>query len=201
VTVEIVPPVPPAAGPGQDATGRAVLVATLRLCRRTPAEPVDLAAIAAAAGVSEQDVRSRWPSAELVVLEALKNEVAPALVFPDTGDFAADLRAQLAAIARVFGDPAIGPRLRLLATAAARDPLLATAFRERVFRPNRMLSGRRFAAAVQAGQVRADLDVDTAVDLAFGPLWFRLLLGTAPVSEPYARAVAELALSGLRPGG
>ena len=42
--------------------------------------------------------------------------------------------------------------------------------------------------------------MDTAVDLAFGPLWFRLLLSTAPVTEPYAVAVADLAMAGLRPG-
>ena len=69
-------------------------------------------------------------------------------------------------------------------------------FQERVFKPNRMLSTRRFAAAVAIGELRSDLDVDTAVDLAFGPLWFRLLLGTAPVTEEHAVAVAELALSG-----
>jgi hypothetical protein len=183
-----------------DATADAVREATLALCRQVPPVPVDVAAIAAAAGVAEDEVTARWPSAELVVLDALKVEVAPALMFPDTGDFAADLRAQLAAIARVFADPAIGPRLVMLAAAASKDPLLARAFQERVFTPNRMLSTRRFAGAVAAGQLRADLDVDTAVDLAFGPLWFRLLLRTAPVSEAYAVAVADLAMAGLRPG-
>lgn len=179
----------------------AVLEATRELCRQVPPVRVDLAAIAAAAGLTEAEVAARWPTAELVVLEALKAEVAPALVFPDTGDFAADLRTQLAAIARVFGDPALGPRLRLLAAAAAQDPRLARAFGERVFTPNRMLSTRRFAAAVEVGQLRADLDVDTAVDLAFGPLWFRLLLGTAALSEQYAVGVADLVLAGLRPTG
>lgn len=183
---------------GPDATARTVLDATLALCRQVPPVLLDVAAIAAAAGVAEDEVTTRWPSAELVVLEALKVEVAPALMFPDTGDFAADLRAQLAAIARVFGDPAIGPRLRMLSAAASKDPLLARAFQERVFKPNRMLSTRRFAAAVQAGQLRADLDVDTAVDLAFGPLWFRLLLSTAALSEQYAIGVADMALSGIR---
>lgn len=176
-----------------------VLAATLQLCRQVPPVRIDLPAIAAAAGVTEAEVTARWPSAELVVLEALKAEVAPALMFPDTGDFAADLRTQLAAIARVFGDPAIGPRLRLLAGAAARDPQLAGAFQQRVFTPNRTLSTRRFATAVEAGELRPDLDLDTAVDLAFGPLWFRLLLGTAPLSEPYALGVADLVLAGLRP--
>jgi hypothetical protein len=186
---------------GADTLGDSIRAATLSLCKQVPPVPVDVATIAGAAGVTEDEVTSRWPSAELAVLDALKEEVKPALVFPDTGDFPADLRAQLAAIARVFGDPAIGPRLVMLASAASKDPLLSRAFQERVFKPNRMLSTRRFAAAVQAGQLRADLDVDTAVDLAFGPLWFRLLLSTAPVTEDYAVAVADLALLGLRTSG
>ena len=185
---------------GPDGTGRAVLAATLELCRVQPPVPIDLAAIAARAGVPEADVLARWPSAEAVLLDALRGEVAPALVFPDTGDFAADLRAQLVAIARVFADPAIGPRLVALAGAAGRDPAIARAFAERVFKPNRMLSRRRFEQARAAGQLRPEADVDTGIDLAFGPLWFRLLLSTAPLSPEYAAAVAEMALDGLAPG-
>ncbi|MFL6128491.1 MAG: TetR-like C-terminal domain-containing protein [Mycobacteriales bacterium] len=180
-----------------DETGRAVLDATLALCRVEPPVRIDLAAITARSGVTEQDVLARWPSAEAVLLDALRGQVAPALVFPDTGDFAADLRAQLVAIAEVFADPAVGPRLVGLAAAASRDPVIARAFAERVFRPNRMLSRRRFEQAREAGQVRSEVDVDTGIDLAFGPLWFRLLLGTAPLSADYAAAVAELALGGL----
>ncbi len=184
---------------GPDATGQAVLAATLELCRVQPPVRIDLAAIAGRAGVAEADVLARWPSAEAVLLDALKGEVAPALVFPDTGDFAADLRAQLVAIAGVFADPAVGPRLVALAGAAGRDPVIARAFAERVFKPNRMLSRRRFEQARAAGQLRPEVDVDAGIDLAFGPLWFRLLLGTAPLSADYAAAVAELALAGLAP--
>ena len=184
---------------GPDATGRAVLAATLELCRVQPPVPIDLAAIAGRARVAEADVLARWPSAEAVLLDALKGEVAPALVFPDTGDFAADLRAQLVAIAGVFADPAIGPRLVALAATARRDPVIARAFAERVFKPNRLLSRRRFERAREAGQLRPEVDVDAGVDLAFGPLWFRLLLSTAPLSADYAAAVADLALDGLAP--
>jgi hypothetical protein len=60
-----------------------------------------------------------------------------------------------------------------------------------------MLSRRRFEQARAAGQLRPEVDVDAGIDLAFGPLWFRLLLGTAPLSADYAAAVAELALDGL----
>ena len=182
----------PGAGAEPDETGRAVLDATLALCRVDPPVRIELAGIAASSGVSEQAVLARWPSAEAVLLDALRDEIAPALVFPDTGDFAADLRAQLVAIAEVFADPAVGPRLVALAAAASRDPAIARAFAERVFRPNRMLSRRRFEGARQAGQLRPEVDVDTGIDLAFGPLWFRLLLGTAPLSADYAAAVAKL---------
>jgi AcrR family transcriptional regulator len=189
----------PGGADGPDETGRTVLDATLDLCREQPPVRIDLAAIAARSGVAEQDVLARWPSAEAVLLEALRGAVAPALVFPDTGDFAADLRAQLVAIAEVFADPAIGPRLVALAAAASRDPGIARAFAERVFKPNRVLSRRRFEQARAAGQLRPDIDVDTGIDLAFGPLWFRLLLSTAPLSADYATAVARAALIGLAP--
>lgn len=185
---------------GPDDIGKAVLAATLELCRVQPPVRIDLAAVTGASGVAEADVLARWPSAEAVLLDALRAEVAPALMFPDTGDFAADLEAQLVAIARVFGDPAVGPRLVALAGVAGRDPVIARAFAERVFKPNRMLSRRRFEQARAAGQLRPEVDVDTGIDLAFGPLWFRLLLGTAPITPEYAAAVAATALAGLSAG-
>ena len=184
-----------------DETARAVLDATLALCRVQPPVRIDLAAISARSGVAEDEILARWPSPEAVLLDALRDQVAPALVFPDTGDFAADLRAQLGAIAGVFAEPTVGPRLVALAAAASRDPVLARAFAERVFRPNRMLSRRRFEQAREAGQLRREVDLDAGIDLAFGPLWFRLLLSTAPLSAEYAAAVAELALDGLAPRG
>ena len=46
-------------------------------------------------------------------------------------------------------------------------------------------------------QLTTDLDAEIALDLIYGPLFYRLLAGHAPLDEAFAGAVVDLALSGL----
>ncbi len=50
---------------------------------------------------------------------------------------------------------------------------------------------------VERGDVRPEVDVDTATDLLLGPLVFRLLTGHLPLTDSGALALAEAALDGL----
>jgi predicted nucleotidyltransferase len=58
-----------------------------------------------------------------------------------------------------------------------------------------------FARAVERGEASADLDIDVALDLIYGPLYHRLLHGHAPLTERFAEQVVDLALSGILRGG
>ena len=131
------------------------------------------------------------------MVEALLRTVAPHMVFPRTGDLRADLRAQLGATIGLFGDPHIGPHLAALAAEANADPRLSGLFLTKVFTPNRAAARARFELAQEQGQMRTDLDLDTAVDMVFGPIWFRLLLGTGPLDQELADSVSEQAVAGL----
>jgi hypothetical protein len=77
------------------------------------------------------------------------------------------------------------------------DPEAAPFFREF------FLNGRRQAVAVlwdralSRGEVKTSASVDTAIDLLFGPLIFRLLSGHATLTPPEADAIADAALTGL----
>jgi Tetracyclin repressor-like, C-terminal domain len=57
----------------------------------------------------------------------------------------------------------------------------------------------RRRAAQDAGQLAADIDVDLAAELLFGPLLHRWLLRTAPLDARYADALVEHVLTGLSP--
>ena len=175
----------------------AVLESALKLCAEHTYRDFDLADIAARAETDITLVRSRWSAKSFVVVEALLRTVAPHMVFPRTGDIGADLHAQLSATIRLFADPHIGPHLAALSAEANADPRLAGLFLKKVFIPNRAAACARFELAQEQGQMRTDLDLDTAVDMVFGPIWFRLLLGTGPLDEKLAVSIAEQALAGL----
>jgi tetracycline repressor-like protein len=81
--------------------------------------------------------------------------------------------------------------------AMAQRPELAHTVREE------FLAGRRAALAevlrrgVERGDLRPDLDVDLALDVLAGSLFYRLLVTGAPLDEQLAESVADLILRGF----
>jgi AcrR family transcriptional regulator len=176
---------------------REILRATVALCQEKGYDEVGFAAVAAATGVPEGRLKERWRTKSALVIDAFRAAVARDLAFPDTGDFAADLRGQLAAIARIFHDPALGPHLARVIGEGQHDPDVAAQFLERVYTPNRTAARARFQSARAAGQLRSDIELDAAIDLAFAPFWFRLLVKSGPITEDYVDSVVDLAKRGL----
>ncbi|WP_329416207.1 TetR/AcrR family transcriptional regulator C-terminal ligand-binding domain-containing protein [Nocardia vinacea] len=48
------------------------------------------------------------------------------------------------------------------------------------------------------GELAADLDIEYATDLIFGPFWYRLLIGHAPLRPEQAPIDIARLLTGLR---
>ena len=46
--------------------------------------------------------------------------------------------------------------------------------------------------------MRRDLDVEVALDLLYGPLFFRLLMGHAPLDESFMDKVLDAAVRGMK---
>jgi len=178
-------------------TRERIFEAVLGLCRERAYDAFDVGDISRRAGVDEEAVRAGWPAKNLVVMEALLHAVAPHMRFPRTGDIRADLEQQLAATARLFADPGIGPHLRAVISEMHTDARLSETFLRKVYTPNRTVARARFELAQEQGQLRTDIDLDTAVDLVFGSLWFRLLLATGPLTPQLAASITEHALAGL----
>lgn len=178
---------------------RAILAAALELCRELGYAGLTIESIAAHAGVGKQTIYRWWPSKGAVLLDALHHELETGITFPDDGDFAADLHAQVKATVRFLTDPSYGPHLAGLIGEAQRDPDFAADLAERWTMPRRAVIRARFERAKQAGQLRDDVDVDIAIELVYGPLYSRLLLGTGPLDDDFATAHVELALTALRP--
>ena len=52
---------------------------------------------------------------------------------------------------------------------------------------------------VERGDLRSDIDLELAVDLLGGPLFYRLLITGGPIDEQLAQGVTELILRGFAP--
>jgi len=99
-------------------------------------------------------------------------------------------------VSRVIADPLL--ERAELGTEILNDPALAADWAERLDRPLRQLKEERLRSALRAGELPADLDLELAQDMIWGPLSNRWAQRTGPLTPEYADALVEAALGGLR---
>ncbi|WP_067830014.1 TetR/AcrR family transcriptional regulator [Nocardia inohanensis] len=175
---------------------QAILDATWELAVRNGYGKLTIEAIAAQAGVGKQTIYRWWPSKGALALDTINDQLGTTTDFPDTGDIAADLKTQITGLATALaGD--VGGVYRGVIAEAQTDPRLADAVRATIIDPRAAECRRRLETAIAAGQLRADLPPATMIQLLYGPVYFRFLLGVADVAE--SPALIENVLDGLRP--
>lgn len=148
--------------------------------------------VAAAAGASKVTLYKWWPCPGLLAFEAYVADVTPVLVFPDSGDFRRDLRAQLHAFVRALmvrrakGERTRGCVIAEIVGAAQCDETLARAFHEHYALPQRRLTLDMFKLAQSRGQLSTDLHLESLADQLWGACYHRLILFGAPLDAAYA---------------
>ncbi|MCW2876826.1 MAG: TetR/AcrR family transcriptional regulator [Sphaerisporangium sp.] len=175
---------------------QAVLDATRELLGEggLPAATID--AISARSCVSKATIYKYWPSRTAVAAESFGMEMADAIPLPDTGSAVGDLTEQVRRVS-VFYHSHWGRVFAQLLAACVADPGAARFFRHFFLADRRKAIAELWQRAVERGEVDPAVDVETATDLLFGPLIFRLLAGHAPLDETRANALAKAALTGL----
>lgn len=181
----------PAPAPRRPHTGRrrnqaarqAVLDAAAELLGRPDGAATSVEEIALASGVSKHTIYRWWPSKGAVLLEALVEQARQEAGTEPSGVLAADLEAFLAATFRTAERAA--PLLRGAMAEAQRDPQAAAGMRQ-------FTAARReeLHRVLEAGQSRGELpgnpDLDLLIDQIYGLLWYRILIGHAPLTADVA---------------
>jgi AcrR family transcriptional regulator len=186
---------------------RAIFDAALGLVGEAGYQKTTIEGIAARAGVGKQTIYRWWSSKAAVLLDAyadLADRAAAAVgevgaAIPDSGDLVADLRFVLRATVDELVDPTYDIPTRALTAEGVVNAALGAQYVERLLRPSLQLYVDRLNASRERGEVRADLDLDTAVEMFTGPLTGRWLLRTGPLDHAYADRLVDYALNGLAP--
>lgn len=171
-------------------TRRAILDAAVAELAERGYAALTVEGIAARAGAGKQTIYRWWPSKADVVLDAMLDLAAARIVDPDEGSLAADLTAFLGATFRRRGD-----QQRALAGLMAQsvlDPVFATSFRERFVFARRAALRAVLDRARARGELAPDVASDLLIDVVFGVLWYRLLVGHAPLDEQEGATLADL---------
>jgi len=154
--------------------------------------------VAQRAGVSKATIYRWWTSKEMLALDAflaqLTAELAPP---PDRGSLNADLRAHIRSLVGSYAG-ATGKMLAELVGAFPTDPELAEGFRTHVSAPIRQRTRAMFERAVARGEIAASTDVDLAMDVLYGAIWIRLLLGSGALNDRFADALVAMVVKALQ---
>ncbi|MFA1548532.1 TetR/AcrR family transcriptional regulator [Actinomadura chokoriensis] len=177
----------------------AIMRAALALAQEVGFAKLSIEAVAARAGVGKHTVYRRWPSRGLLFLDAVLTLDQHGLAHRDTGDIVADLREVMTRAADLLGRPPWGPLYQDLIGEAQHDPQVAAALNQRFIEPQTADTLARLRAARDQGQLDPDFDLDLAMEILSGPLYFRLLITQQPMTDTYIDRVLHAVFAGMSP--
>ena len=158
--------------------------------------------VASRAGVGKQTLYRRWPSKAQLVAEAVMDahQVGGSFALPDTGDVAADLRDWLLRYADAVAPPQNAALVRALAAAAADDPRDGEALYRQLTGPQHDAVMQRLRQGINAGQVRADTDVEAVADALIGTILYRVLAHPTTTGETvrHVDGLIDALIAGVR---
>lgn len=176
---------------------RAILSAAAALLEEVGYASLTIQAIAERAGVSNKTIYRWWSNKAAVVMEAFALATSDVVAIPDTGSLRADLLAFIQAAFVAHQTLKFGATMASLVAAIQTDPTLATAFREQFIAQRRDAVRQLLERAIQRGELPAPTDVEAVIDGIYGPLFYRLLVGHAPLDNQFAEALVDQLLMGV----
>jgi AcrR family transcriptional regulator len=185
---------PGAGRPRRAAVDELILEAALSRLVDDGYEAMTVEAVASQVGVAKTTLYRRWPSKEALAVAAVHRLYADRVVAADTGSLRGDLIAlTMASYEFLITEP--GQLLESLLRESGRLPVLKDLI-SRTTQDRRRPYYEVLDRGVQRGELPAEIDRDLVVDLVLGPLWTRVLITGADVSEAFARAVVDTVLDG-----
>lgn len=175
---------------------QAILDAALDLVFEAGFRALSMDAVAASAGVGKMTIYRRWPNKAALVMDAFLTKVGPHTGFPDAPTAVESIRLQMRLQVKAFRGR-YGRIIKSLLGEAQYDEQLASAFREKWISPRRELARSAIMRAIGEGEVRKDVDLDVVIDMLYAPIYYRLQIGTGPLSDAFVEQVLTQALQGI----
>lgn len=155
----------------------AVLTTALKLMTDRGIEGTSVDEIAEASGVSKATIYKHWSSKDVLCIEAISRLKSDLPIF-DSGDPRSDAVALLQHLAQTKKPEALCKIWPRIIGYAAENPAFANAFRARIEGGQRAQLGGLLRSAIDKGELRADLEIEMALDVLLGPVVYRRFMQT-----------------------
>ena len=188
--------VKPRGRPRSPQVREAILGAARALLHESGIGGVTMEAVAERAGVGKPTVYRWWPNRHAVAMAALMEAPAASVARKRTRSPLRALQEQLLAVSDTLASRQ-GRSVTAMIASADPDTEIAKAFRNHFVLERRNEGRDLLLRAVQAGELRDGIDLEAALDQLYGALFFRVLLGHAPVDAAFVRALLDQVVRGL----
>lgn len=178
----------------------AIRSAVLELLATGGPTAVTMEAVAARAKTSKPVLYRRWPDSAALLRDTVVGIATASIPHEDAGSYREDMLAVLRGWATLFTGP-LAAVVRGAITAAAHDEQLAAVFRDEVIGWRKQEMAALLARGIERGEVRADVPVDLARELAQAVLWHRLFITGDPIDDDLiVRLVDDVLIPFVSPG-
>jgi AcrR family transcriptional regulator len=178
---------------------QAILDATWKLLKKISVRDLSIEGIAKEAGVGKTTIYRWWPSKTAVVVDAFMTRVITDICFSESDNAQEELLKQIASLAKALS----GENGRIVAEIIAEgqtDKEALQDFRDRFLFPRREAAKQVIIQGIKTGEFNSNLDLELAMDILYGPIYYRLLLGHLPLNQEFSSLMSEMALQCLKKG-
>ena len=141
--------------------------------------------VAARSGVAKSTIYRRWRSKEDLALAALLDVIEQEPPVRHVGNTRTALSAYIGRLIANLNSKLYGRVIRGLISDLGIDQELARGFRERVLARRVAAVRELLQRGIERGELRGDLDLEIAVDLLLGPIYYRLLISGEPLTSAF----------------
>ncbi|UUU21527.1 TetR/AcrR family transcriptional regulator [Streptomyces sp. DSM 40750] len=186
--------------PRSEAVERSIIEGAMRLLEEgVPLSELSIERIARTAGVGKATIYRRWSGKEALFVDVLRAAEPPDPVLPGTS-MRDDLVVLMEAARRrgLLNRPSA--ILHNVIAQMKSSPKIWNAYHADVVAPRRRTLIEVLRRGQANGELRADVDLDLAGDLVFGPMLVRTVMRPdAELPENLAESIVDTVLEGLRP--
>ncbi|KQS91223.1 MULTISPECIES: TetR-like C-terminal domain-containing protein [unclassified Rhizobium] len=154
-------------------------------------------AVAARSGVGKPTIYRSWANAQELAMAALL-VTSPAETQVDGATAQAALGAQMRALVTAFATTR-GRQITMALAAADPESEFTKAFRNQVILSSRAAGRDILEQAAARGEIAPPPDLEALLDMIYGPVFFRLLVGHQRVSPEFGDTIVNIALRAVAP--
>ena len=159
---------------------------------------LSMESVARRAKVGKTALYRRWPSKRDMVVAIVSGLAAAAIPFADTGSLTGDVSAFLREAYEALRTPMVSEILPDLLAEGARSSELGDDLLSGVRDPRRARAGDLIRRAINRGELPNEVDIETAVDLLAGPLYWRITVVRTPTDLAYIDRLTQIVVAGIK---